>query len=371
MRIASQNSGFGADRFRSGNSGKRRILLLFGRRAGMQLDKRVIYGLGAAAVGIVGGSILSLRQASSPPLAPVSSAGMVEIPAGGEESASSSESEPSPPPTPTSPTSITVHVTGAVKRPGVYTLKTGDRVYHAIRAAGGLKPNAFPDEPNHADYLQDADQIYFMTREEYVQRNKPARTSASASSATPTRRAAIVHGRRPAPLTLPSFTKPLTAGEPVPLVTPAPQRVRPVVVAAVPSATPSPVPRGRVLGKAPLPVAEATPPPADSDSGEPADSVPPLDSGDAVAVSHRSARSSRSSDSSSTKFKNPGDGVVNINTAGAAELQKLPGVGPAMSQRILEKRQEIGHFRDVSQLMDVKGIGSKTFAKMQPFVRVE
>jgi competence protein ComEA len=74
--------------------------------------------------------------------------------------------------------------------------------------------------------------------------------------------------------------------------------------------------------------------------------------------------------SGSNKLTRPGQGAVNINTANAEQLQRLPGVGPAMSARILAFRKENGPFTEPEGLMDVTGIGEKKFAKMKPFVRV-
>jgi len=61
-------------------------------------------------------------------------------------------------------------------------------------------------------------------------------------------------------------------------------------------------------------------------------------------------------------------GLVNINTAGLEELDRLPGVGPATAQKIIEHRNRIGRFTSVDQLMDVKGIGPKKLEQMRPFV---
>lgn len=77
------------------------------------------------------------------------------------------------------------------------------------------------------------------------------------------------------------------------------------------------------------------------------------------------------SSSRPAKLTVPGQGTVNINTANAEELQRLPGVGPATAARILEYRKEIGSFSSPEQLMDVSGIGEKKFEKMQPFVRTK
>ncbi len=70
------------------------------------------------------------------------------------------------------------------------------------------------------------------------------------------------------------------------------------------------------------------------------------------------------------KLRTAGEGTVDINSAAAEDLQRLPGIGPAMAVRIVEHRRQSGKFTAAEQLMDVSGIGAKTFAKMQPFIRV-
>jgi competence protein ComEA len=60
---------------------------------------------------------------------------------------------------------------------------------------------------------------------------------------------------------------------------------------------------------------------------------------------------------------------VDVNRAGAEELQRLPGVGPKMAQRIIDERQR-APFRSVDELRRVKGIGPKTFERLRPFVTV-
>jgi len=64
-------------------------------------------------------------------------------------------------------------------------------------------------------------------------------------------------------------------------------------------------------------------------------------------------------------------GKININKATPAQLQALPGIGPVMAQRIVAYRQQKGAFTKPEDLLDVSGIGPKTFAKMKEFVTVE
>jgi competence protein ComEA len=51
---------------------------------------------------------------------------------------------------------------------------------------------------------------------------------------------------------------------------------------------------------------------------------------------------------------------VDVNTADASELERLPGVGPALARRIVEDRESYGAFGSLEELTRVRGIGSKT-----------
>jgi competence protein ComEA len=61
---------------------------------------------------------------------------------------------------------------------------------------------------------------------------------------------------------------------------------------------------------------------------------------------------------------------VNLNAATVAELQKLPGIGPAMAARIVDYRQKSGGFKKVEELMNIQGIGETSFLKLRPLVSV-
>lgn len=59
---------------------------------------------------------------------------------------------------------------------------------------------------------------------------------------------------------------------------------------------------------------------------------------------------------------------INLNRATAEELQQLPGIGPVVAARIVALRMERGGFAVPEELMEVKGIGAKTFSRLAPFV---
>ncbi len=63
-------------------------------------------------------------------------------------------------------------------------------------------------------------------------------------------------------------------------------------------------------------------------------------------------------------------GLVNINTASAAELQTLSGIGPSMAQSIIDERTKNGAFASVDDLMRVSGIGEKKLAKIKDYICV-
>lgn len=65
------------------------------------------------------------------------------------------------------------------------------------------------------------------------------------------------------------------------------------------------------------------------------------------------------------------EGVVNINTASAEQLQMLPGVGVVRARAILTERKERGGFKSVEDLRDVKGVGDSLLERMKPYVTVK
>ena len=63
--------------------------------------------------------------------------------------------------------------------------------------------------------------------------------------------------------------------------------------------------------------------------------------------------------------------IINLNTATVAELETLPGIGAKVATRIVEYRTKKGPFRKIEELMNVQGVGEKSFLKLRPQLTVE
>lgn len=64
-------------------------------------------------------------------------------------------------------------------------------------------------------------------------------------------------------------------------------------------------------------------------------------------------------------------GRININTASVELLKELPGIGDALAARIVEYREMYGHFGSPEEIMEVKGIGQKTYRNIEEMITVE
>lgn len=130
-----------------------------------------------------------------------------------------------------------------------------------------------------------------------------------------------------------------------------------------------PCPAACELAEAP---AEAPAPP-EPDAEDPAASAPHAEAPAATRPRRRSPAPS-TAQASKAQAPPPQDAAaagsrVNLNTATAAELDRLPGIGPSMAQRIIERRQR-RPFRAVRELNQIKGIGRATFRKLEPLVTI-
>jgi len=62
--------------------------------------------------------------------------------------------------------------------------------------------------------------------------------------------------------------------------------------------------------------------------------------------------------------------LVDVNAATAVELEALPGIGARTAAAIVEYREKNGPFKKIEELMNVKGIGEKSFLRLKPLVTV-
>lgn len=61
---------------------------------------------------------------------------------------------------------------------------------------------------------------------------------------------------------------------------------------------------------------------------------------------------------------------VDLNEADSTQLESLPGIGPAMAARILEYREKNGPFKQIEDLLNVRGIGEKKFEQLKELIKV-
>jgi competence protein ComEA len=63
--------------------------------------------------------------------------------------------------------------------------------------------------------------------------------------------------------------------------------------------------------------------------------------------------------------------LINLNTATLEQLDSLPGVGPAIAQRIIDYRESVGSFKSVEEITEVSGIGEATLAKIKDLITIQ
>ncbi|PLX98604.1 MAG: hypothetical protein C0624_14300 [Desulfuromonas sp.] len=62
---------------------------------------------------------------------------------------------------------------------------------------------------------------------------------------------------------------------------------------------------------------------------------------------------------------------IDINSAGVAELQEIPGIGTTLAQRIIDYRKKHGTFKSANELTAIRGIGEKSLDKLRPWVAIK
>ena len=88
-----------------------------------------------------------------------------------------------------------------------------------------------------------------------------------------------------------------------------------------------------------------------------------------LARAQMEARPAQAAQARPPRAPAPVTGACNINAADATQLALLPGVGPVRARAIIAHRQKTP-FRTADELVKVKGIGRKTFARLRPYVTV-
>jgi comEA protein len=78
-----------------------------------------------------------------------------------------------------------------------------------------------------------------------------------------------------------------------------------------------------------------------------------------------------SSQAQSPSYHESREMKININLAAATQLQLLPGVGPVISKRIIEYRENQGQFKSIEDLLQVQGIGPKTFQQIKDHITID
>ena len=78
------------------------------------------------------------------------------------------------------------------------------------------------------------------------------------------------------------------------------------------------------------------------------------------------SESARQENTAKSRAETTSAAPLNLNTATAAQLEALPGVGAATAKLIVEHRQKNGGFKKLEELMTIKGIGEKSFLKLKP-----
>ena len=89
------------------------------------------------------------------------------------------------------------------------------------------------------------------------------------------------------------------------------------------------------------------------------------DAGIITGIIAENQNKEKASSAGTAKQNDTGSGIININTADAALLTEISGIGPSTAQKIVDYRAQHGSFKSVTELLNVRGIGEKTLTKIK------
>lgn len=107
---------------------------------------------------------------------------------------------------------------------------------------------------------------------------------------------------------------------------------------------------------------------ADARLGEINLAAPVSDGGQVVVPGPGNGRVGTDNGAGGKGTRTASSGRVNLNRATAHELERVPGLGPVLAERIVDHRERNGPFREVEDLLDVSGIGEKKLAGLREYV---
>jgi competence ComEA-like helix-hairpin-helix protein len=90
-----------------------------------------------------------------------------------------------------------------------------------------------------------------------------------------------------------------------------------------------------------------------------------------VRLPRRTTRAAGQNATPAARLVMPGEALININTATRDELEKLPGIGPALAARIVEHRERYGRFRRAEHLLLVRGISERRYQTISALLTAE
>ncbi len=158
---------------------------------------------------------------------------------------------------------------------------------------------------------------------------------------------------------------PVVIEPPAPTSTPGPMRV--YVSGAVAAPDVYELPAGAIVRDA-LQAAGGPAPDADLDR---INLAAPLSSGEQVYIPHQGEDPTALPPAASSGGSSPPAGPININTATQSELESLPGIGPAIAERIIAYREANGPFPAIEAIQNVQGIGPATFESIKMLITVD